>query len=380
VPEPLKENLIHRFGPAHVLQGSEITHARPEGVAAISIHPELRVMLSTSGTTGSPKFVRLTEANLDANATSIATYLDLTAGERPIASLPIHYSYGLSVLHSHLLVGATIVFSEHSVMRPEFWRDFAAHECTSFAGVPYAYGMLERTGFRDRDLPSLRMMTQAGGRMAKEMILRYHEHLTARGARLVVMYGQTEATARISYVPPTALPAKAGSIGIAIPGGTLTVVDEDGLPVAPGAAGELLYEGPNVMLGYAEHPGDLARGDDLGGRLLTGDLGYVDPDGFSYVTGRSKRIAKVFGLRVNLDEIEAALPGHGPVAAVSGAEQIVIFTVGSDGADSVSMTQSLSRMFNLNPRAFVIREIDALPLLDSGKVDYRVLGALVDAD
>lgn len=376
VPAPLQAGLLDRFRPAFVL--------RPDGPVdrlhetTIDIHPDLRVLLSTSGTTGSPKLVRLTGANLDANAQSIAEYLELTPGERPIASLPIHYSYGLSVLHSHLAVGATLVFSPHSIMRPEFWDDFRAYDCTSFAGVPYAYAILERTGFRDRDLPSLRTMTQAGGRMEPETVIRYHAHLAARGARLVVMYGQTEATARISYVPPDRLPEKAGTIGIPIPRGTLEVVDESGSPVPPGTVGELVYEGPNVMQGYASHPDDLSRGDELGARLLTGDLGYVDPDGFFVVTGRSKRIAKVYGLRINLDEVEQAMSSHGPVAAVSGTDQIVVFTTPGNGTDRRAVSKELADTFALTPRAFALREIDALPLLPSGKVDYRALGALAD--
>jgi acyl-coenzyme A synthetase/AMP-(fatty) acid ligase len=265
-------------------------------------------------------------------------------------------------------------------MRPEFWDDFRAGECTSFAGVPYAYEMLERTGFRDRQLPSLRTMTQAGGRMAPEMIVRYHEHLVARRGRLVVMYGQTEATARISYVPPDRLPEKAGTIGIPIPRGRLSVIDDRGAPVPTETIGELVYEGPNVMLGYASERGHLSRGDELGGRLLTGDLGYVDRDGFFVVTGRSRRIAKVYGLRINLDEVERAVSGDGPVAAVSGPDQIVVFTVDGDGADVSEVRMSLARAFALTPRAFTIRRVDALPLLRSGKVDYAALGALADDD
>jgi long-chain acyl-CoA synthetase len=376
VPAPLQAGLLERFRPAFVIRPS--LSVERLNTTGIDIHPELQVLLSTSGTTGSPKFVRLTGANLDANAQSIADYLELTADERPIASLPMHYSYGLSVLHSHLAVGATIVFSPHSVMRPEFWDDFRAYACTSFAGVPSAYAILERTGFRDRDLPSLRTMTQAGGRMEPEMVVRYHDHLAARGARLVVMYGQTEATARISYIPPNRLPDKAATIGVPIPRGSLQVVDESGFPVPPGTVGELVYEGPNVMQGYATYPDDLSRGDELGGRLPTGDLGYVDGDGFFVVTGRSKRIAKVYGLRINLDEVEQAMSGHGPVAAVSGADRIVVFLTGANGTDPRTISRSLAAAFALTPRAFAVREIDALPLLPSGKVDYRALGALTD--
>jgi acyl-CoA synthetase (AMP-forming)/AMP-acid ligase II len=209
--------------------------------------------------------------------------------------------------------------------------------------------MLERIGMRDMDLPALRTMTQAGGRLDPQVALRYAER-----ARFFVMYGQTEATARIAYVPPERLAEKAGAIGVAIPGGELRVED-----------GELVYEGPNVMLGYAEERADLARGDELGGVLATGDLGHVDDDGFFFVTGRSKRIAKVFGQRVNLDEIEAAVDG--PAGAVAGEDRIELFA--ERGADA----RALCARFRLPPRSIRVHEVERLPVRASGKVDYAAL-------
>ena len=179
------------------------------------------VLLSTSGTTGSPKLVRLAHRNIEANADSIAEYLDIDERERAIQSLPIHYSYGLSVLHSHLATGASVILTPHSIMRPEFWADAARWQATSFAGVPYSYAILQRTGLLRRAMPdTMRTLTQAGGRLAPEAIVKLHELMQERGGRLFVMYGQTEATARISYVPPEALPEKAHTIGIPIPGGS----------------------------------------------------------------------------------------------------------------------------------------------------------------
>ncbi|UGS38688.1 AMP-binding protein [Capillimicrobium parvum] len=338
--------VIERYDPRYVVEDRQVSE---RDAAPAELHPDLRVLLSTSGSTGSPKLVRLTARNVLSNAEAIAEYLGIDSGERAIGSLPIPYSYGMSVLHSHLYAGASIAFTPHSVIRPEFWEDVRRHEVTSFAGVPYAYAMLERIGMRDMDLPSLRCMTQAGGRLDPEVALRY-----AARTRFFVMYGQTEASPRIAYVPPERLAEKAGSIGIAIPGGRLRVDD-----------GEIVYEGPNVMLGYAETRADLARGDDLGGVLATGDLGHADDDGFFYVTGRLKRIAKVYGQRVNLDEVEAAVDG--PAGAVEGRDRIEVYA--ERGADA----RALAARFRLPPRAIRVHELERLPVRPSGKIDYAAL-------
>jgi acyl-CoA synthetase (AMP-forming)/AMP-acid ligase II len=340
--------IVETYDPRYVISG-ETVEVR-EQAAPAELHPDLRVLLSTSGSTGSPKLVRLTEANVRANAASIAQYLELGPGERAIQSLPLSYSYGLSVLNSHLHAGASVAFTPHSVIRPEFWADLRRHEATSFAGVPYAYAMLERIGMRDMDLPSLRTMTQAGGRLDPEVAARYAAH-----RRFFVMYGQTEATARIAYVPPERLADKPGSIGIPIPGGELSVDD-----------GELVYRGPNVMMGYATTRADLARGDELGGVLRTGDLGHHDDDGFFYVTGRAKRIAKVYGQRINLDEVEAAIDG--PAGAIAGDDRIDVF------AEREADARALAARFRLPPRALRVHTIERLPVKSSGKVDYAALG------
>jgi acyl-coenzyme A synthetase/AMP-(fatty) acid ligase len=350
-----------RYAPALVLRGDAVVR-RPDAPAH-ALHPDLALLLPTSGTTGSPKLVRLSEGNLRANAASIVDYLGIDAGERAIASLPFHYSYGLSVLNSHLLAGAAVVIPAEGLIRPSFWDAFEAYGCTSFAGVPYSYALLERTGWDRRALPTLRTMTQAGGRLDPESQLRMHVELGKRGARFVVMYGQTEATARIAWVPPEQLVEKAGSIGIAIPGGHLSV-----------EAGELVYRGPNVMLGYAEAATDLARGDELGGVLRTGDLGHMDADGFFHVTGRKARFAKVYGLRVSLDDVEALVRDGGPAAAVAaGDESVRVFIEPAADRSPASVRDRLAGAFRLARRTWDVREVPALPLLSSGKVDYAAL-------
>jgi acyl-CoA synthetase (AMP-forming)/AMP-acid ligase II len=336
------------------------------------IHPDLALLLTTSGSTGSPKLVRLTTSNLASNAISIAHYLGLGPDERAIASLPMHYSYGLSVLHSHLVAGGSVVVTPHSFLRPEFWAVVDGERCTSFAGVPYMYETLHRLRFDPARRPSLRAFTQAGGALKPDLIAHFHGLAERAGARLFVMYGQTEATARISYVPPPDLPRKVGSIGIPIPGGRLS------LSPVEGAAGltELVYEGPNVMLGYAESPEDLARGDVLNGVLRTGDLGRVDDDGFHYVTGRLKRFAKLFGRRVSLEDIEREIEARFPVqaAATDGGDRIVVHAQALGPAEPAEIGVWLAGMLGVPPAAVLVRSVGSLPRTASGKKDYRALG------
>ena len=347
---------------------------RQSDATAPRIAGDLAVLLSTSGTTGSPKLVRLSHRNIAANATSIAQYLEIDGGERAIASLPIHYSYGLSVLHSHLVAGASVMLTDHSIMQPEFWSDAARWGVTSFAGVPYSYAILERTALLRTSMPeTMRTLTQAGGRLAPESVTELHDLMGERGGRLWVMYGQTEATARISYVPPQALPDKAHTIGIPIPGGRLSVRSGTQLATEPDVEGELVYHGPNVMLGYATQPEDLAGEDTQGGELRTGDLGCFDADGFFRVTGRIKRIAKVFGMRQNLDEIESAASAYGPVAAADGGDRIVLWCEADADIEPDDLRRAVARRFGLNPRAFEVKEIEELPRTAAGKLDYERL-------
>jgi long-chain acyl-CoA synthetase len=373
----LTDALIDRYRPALIVRAPDgRTPEIRETGAEDSPRPsdELAVLLSTSGTTGSPKLVRLSIPNLEANATSIVEYLEIDARERAVQSLPMHYSYGLSVLHSHLAAGASLIVTPHPIIRPAFWADAERFEATSFAGVPYSYAILERTRLLRTAMPdTMRTLTQAGGRLAPESIIRLHGLMTGRGGRFWVMYGQTEATARISYVPPETLPDKAHTIGIPIPRGRLSVRLRDEDVSAPNVEGELIYQGPNVMLGYAECRADLSLGDVLGGQLRTGDLGSFDEDGFFVVTGRTKRIAKLHGLRVNLDEIEAAASVHGAVAVVDAGEQILLWRVAGAPVTADELRLEVARRCGLNSHAFAVREIDELPLKPTGKVDYDTL-------
>ncbi|MBI1353745.1 MAG: AMP-binding protein [Acidobacteria bacterium] len=336
---------------------------RSDDDAPRSVDAELAVLLSTSGSTGSPKFVRLGGRAIRSNAEGIREALAITADDRPISSLPFYYSYGLSVLNSHLLAGAELVLTGEGLTSGVFWGAFRERRCTSFAGVPYSYQMLQRLDIDKLDIPTLNTMTQAGGKLHDRFVQAFHDKITRRErGRLFVMYGQTEATARISILPAERLPEKIGSAGLPLAGGRLEIVD-----------GEVVYHGPNVMLGYAETPADLAAGDQQRGRLETGDLGYLDDEGFLYITGRLKRIAKVFGLRISLDEVEDLVRPYGPAAAVGADEKLLIWCEFGDDAEFQRLSGLLADKLKVHPTALRFRRIAALPLNANGKVDYQEL-------
>ena len=284
--------VIAAYDPDVIVRDGSVSHRHR---AAHDLHPELALLLSTSGSTGSPKLVRLSRTNLAANADAIATYLDIRHTDRAATTLPMSYCYGLSVVHSHLLRGAGLILTDHSVVDDEFWDLVARHRGTSFAGVPHTFDLLDRIGFDDMALPHLRHVTQAGGRLAADHVRRLTELGRRRGWQLFVMYGATEATARMSYLPPEIAHDNPRSIGVPIPGGTFDIEPIDGMP---DDVGELIYHGPNVMMGYAHDHTDLAAGRTVDA-LRTGDLARRSAGGLYEVVGRISRFAKMYGLRID---------------------------------------------------------------------------------
>ena len=263
---------------------------------AAPVHEKLALLLATSGSTGSPKLVRLSRENVESNARAIREYLKLDETERPITTLPMQYTYGLSILNSHLLAGGCILMTKESCVQEGFWKFFREQKATSLGGVPYTYQILKRLRFFEQEFPWLRSMTQAGGKLPADLVTEVGTWAQARGIRFYVMYGQTEATARMSYLPPEDCLKKPGSIGIPVPGGKFSLLGEDGEPVCgTGVDGELIYEGANVSLGYAKNKEDLMRGDENRGVLHTGDIARRDADGYYYIAGRKKRFIKLYG-------------------------------------------------------------------------------------
>lgn len=344
------------------------------------LYEELGLLLTTSGSTGSPKFVRQSYVNIKTNAESIVRYLGLDEKERPITTLPMNYTYGLSIINSHFMVGATLLVTEKSLMQKEFWNFFKECEATSFGGVPYTYEILDKLHFMRMDLPSLRTMTQAGGKLTRELHAKFAAYAFENNKRFVVMYGQCEATARMGYLPSDKAVDKCGSMGVAIPGGKFTLIDENGnLVTEPFVSGELVYEGNNVTLGYAECGADLIKGDERGGILQTGDMAQFDEDGYYYIVGRKKRFLKIYGNRVNLDEIDRIIKGNFDnidCASAGVDDHMYIFV--TDGSKSVEIKNFVVAKTRLNPLAFKVVVVDDIPKNDAGKTLYKELQKYFD--
>jgi acyl-CoA synthetase (AMP-forming)/AMP-acid ligase II len=339
------------------------------------IHDDLALLLTTSGSTGSAKLVRLSLRNLKSNSAAIASYLMLGSDERALTTLPMNYSYGLSIINSHLASGAALVMTSRTLMQREFWQLFKEQGVTSFGGVPYTYEMLEKLRFFRMDLPSLRTMTQAGGRLSPEMQQRFAEYAAERGVAFYVMYGQTEATARISYLPAAEAIRRIGSVGRAIPGGTLSLEEEDGRVMAgSGEIGELIYRGDNVMLGYAETCADLCKSDEHYGVLRTGDLAKCDADGYYYIVGRTKRFVKLFGHRINLDEVEAILRRAFPTVdcACGGRDDKLCVYISPPG-DSSEVKEYLCSALGFHHSGFMFQTVERIPRSSAGKILYSQL-------
>ncbi len=342
-----------------------------------ALSPELLLCLTTSGSTGSPKLVRLSERNLESNAESIAEYLEITENERPVTTLPMYYSYGMSVINSHLITGATILLTDKSILQREFWSFIKERKATSIAGVPYTYEMLRRLRFFRMNLPEMKTMIQAGGKLNAEFVREYVDYAKQSGKKFIVMYGQTEAAPRMSYLPFEKASEKNASIGIAIPGGEFALADERGnLIHEPGTDGELLYKGENVCLGYAECRSDLNKGDENGGVLHTGDIARFDSEGFFYITGRMKRFVKIWGNRINLDATEQLVKAITANCACAGVDDLITVFVTEDGLEE-RITSMLSEKTGLNVAAFRVKKIDTIPVRTSGKIDYPALQTML---
>lgn len=338
------------------------------------VNKDLSVLLTTSGSTGSPKLVRLSEKNLESNARSIIEYLHITADERPVTGLPMYYSFGLSIINSHLLAGATLLLTPASYVEREFWQFANENSFTSFSGVPYTFEVMKKLKLWKQPMPTLRTLTQAGGKLSNELLQFFMEKYEPQGVKFYLMYGQTEATARMSYLDPEFGMSKLGSIGKGIPGGTFSLQDEDGQVIdSSNEVGELVYEGSNVSLGYAECAADLMKGDENRGTLHTGDLAYRDSDGFYFIVGRKKRFLKLFGNRISLDYVETLLKAKlKECVCVGDDSKLIVYTTDKDFDENEVIDFIVGRT-KIVRTVFSVRHIDAITRSESGKILYKEL-------
>ena len=365
------EALISVYDPdviARARAGESVLDVRREGTRH-ELHQDLALLVSTSGSTGSPKLVRLSADAIQSNAGAIAQYLHLRPSDAAATTLPLSYCYGMSVVNSHLLVGASVVLTDLSVVDPCFWELARTENVTSFAAVPYTFDLLDRVGFEDMNLPSLRYITQAGGRLDPARVRSYSELGWRQGWDLFVMYGQTEATARMAYLPPDQAAEHPQTIGVPVPGGSFRLEPVPGLDDC-----ELVYTGPNVMLGYAERPEDLSLGRETT-ELHTGDLARRGPDGLYEIVGRRSRFVKIVGLRIDLGQVERLLADLGLTAAAAGADGLVVAAV-EDSHDLALFSKTLAQDLGVPRASIQLRPVQTIPRLGNGKPDYPAILAL----
>lgn len=385
----LLSNLLKVYSPRYIWLPRELTSRQSsarelftyrnyvllerESSGPVEMHRALAVLMTTSGSTGSSKFVRLSYGNLTSNAASIAKYLEIGRDDRAITTLPMHYVYGLSVINSHLESGATIILTNAGIMERRFWKLLKLERATSIAGVPHTYEVLRRLEWHLMELPSLRVLTQAGGKLSGSIVKEYARACVSKGMRFYVMYGAAEATARMSYLPPEIATEKPSSIGTAIPGGAFWLEDETGTVITrPEVVGELFYRGANVSLGYSQCRADLALGDERLGVLKTGDMAKRDKDGMYFIVGRKSRFVKLFGNRVNLDELEQLIRDAGIDCACKGDDEMlkIYITAASRQNEVVSFVENLT---NLHNSVLSVVVIDEIPRNEAGKILYSEL-------
>ena len=338
------------------------------------LHPELSHLLPTSGSTGSPKLVRHKYENIEAAGLNISTFFELKETDRPLMVLPLYYTMGLSMVFSHLRVGATILITGLNMTDPNFWK-FLKEQCaTSFTGVPYSFQILNLMRFFRMDLPHLELLTQGGGKMPTDLNIKFAEYCRDKRKRWIATYGQSECTARMAYLPAKWAIDKVGSIGIAVPNGELSLIDTEGhLITTPHSEGEMCYRGKNVTMGYARKQKDLSLGDERNGYIRTGDLAYFDEDGCYYIVGRMGRFLKLFGMRVGLDECEQIVQTECGIecACVGTDEKMIVYITNADKQSEVKDT--LVQKTHIVATSFEIRTVLEIPKNEAGKKLYNKL-------
>lgn len=371
--EGLYKNLLEVYKPEYLWVPSDLAERKgfepvftawdyslvKTGYPKVALFEDLSLLLPTSGSTGSPKLVRHSYRNVEANADNVRRLFELDGSEKAMAILPMHYTMGLSVITSHLLAGSTLLLSGRSLLDKGFWA--MLKDATSFTGVPYSYEILMKMRFTRMDLPNLKVITQGGGKLPEEMFKMLAQYACDNGKKFVATYGQTECTARMAYLPAELATTKTCSIGFAEPGGKLSIVDKNGVETFEGEAeGEMVYRGENVTLGYATCSEDLLKGDENQGVMHTGDLARRDADGCYYIIGRLKRFLKIYGLRIGLDEVEEIVKaGFNTDCYCKGDDEKLVVLVTNAQLKEVlpSFIEEKTHLFHQKVEVQVVKEI-----------------------
>ena len=388
IEEELLKNLLEEYTPAYLWVPQDLSARFPyaviyerfgycllrTGTGAYPIHDELQLLMTTSGSTGSPKLVRYKKGNLEANAKNVAAAFGWTEKERPVCDLGMQYTMGLNVINTHLYVGATVLLTTYNLMSGDFWDYIKEEKATNFTGVPFSYEIFNRLHFERMSLPYLTTFSEGGGKLTDARFIQLAEYAHNNGKRFIASFGTTETSARMACLPAELALTKTGSIGRAIPEGELFLIDSDGREITePDVDGELCYRGPNVTMGYAVKKEELTKGDDFHGEYHTGDLAKRDQDGCYYITGRMSRFLKLLSYRVSLDQCERLIQEKfGIECACTGTDQRMDIYV-TDGSKTTEILDYISEKTNLFRTLFKVFVIERIPRNDSGKIAYKRL-------
>lgn len=386
IDEALLQKLLDTYTPAYLWVPSEDTEKYAyetiessygytllkTGNESYPVNDKLQFLMTTSGSTGSPKLVRYKKGNLEANAKNVAIAFGWSEKERPLCDLGMQYTMGLNVINTHLYVGATVLLTTYNIMSGEFWDYIKVNRATNFTGVPFSYDLFYRLHFEGMDLPDLSTLSEGGGKLTDARFMQLAEYAQRTGKRFIASFGTTETSARMACLPAELALTKTGSIGRAIPEGELFLIDSDGSIVTDLVAeGEMCYRGPNVTMGYAVCKEDLMKDDEFNGEYHTGDLARRDEDGCYFVTGRLSRFLKLLSYRVSLDQSERLIQQEfGIECACSGTDQRMnVYII--DGSKKAEVLEFIAAKTNLYKTLFKVFVVDELLRNDSGKVRYK---------
>lgn len=357
-------DLLESFGYTFVKTGFE----------RYDINPELELLMTTSGSTGSPKLVRYKKGNLEANAENVAKAFGFDSSERPLCDLAINYTMGLNVVNTHLYAGAVVYLTNENIMSAEYWDFIKKYKLTNITNVPFGYELMLRLRFTRMELPYLKTLAQGGGRLSDKTFKALAEYAQQSGRRFIATFGTTETAARMMLLPPEYASRKTGSIGKPIPNGEAELIDENGEVITtPDTEGELVYRGPNVTMGYAVSREDLLKGDEFNGEYHTGDMAVRDSDGFYYIVGRRSRFLKMLGYRVSLDQMEKMIKERFSCeTACTGSDDKMKVYVTDPGIKDDVLTYLCDKT-GFYKALFDVKYISSLPKNETGKIMYKEL-------
>ena len=369
---PSKENLNKRYEPNYEFLDGRLSKISNNKV---SMHSDLKLLLTTSGSTGNPKLVKLTMENILNNAEAISQSLSISIHDIACGHLALHYAFGFSVITSHLSSGASVRLTNYSFIDSELWKLIRADKVTHLPGVPFNFHIMLKFGLERLKIPSVKSVAQAGGALDLESKKKLYDWMNFNQGKLYIMYGQTEASPRISTLQPEKFIGSPNSVGEPLPGGRIEILDPD-----KDGVGEVIYIGPNVMMGYAETKNDLITEDNMRKKLNTGDLGCIDKFNQLVLKGRSKKLTKVFGIRINTDDIEHFLMTHYDNAVLEKDNKIRIFIGNLDAVSFDKKKQHILNLlkenFSVPIQAYEIVSIDKIPKTERGKTNYRELSSM----